>query len=138
MFLSADSVLSENPEEQKSIELNYPQELLNSIDTGSSLPDHEIKLKKGFIVMLLRNVTQKSGHVNGTRYLVVNMAEHLLFFRAVSPTSKGNSLVLPRINCTPRMDDFPVLGFRRCQFPLCVCFARTNNKAKGQPVPGKL
>ena len=66
-FLSADSVASEYLEEQKSMELNYPQGLMNSIDTGSSRPDQEIKLKKGFIVMLLRNIRQKCGHLNGKR-----------------------------------------------------------------------
>ena len=120
------------------MELNYPEELLNSIDTGSSLPDHEIKLKKGFIVMILRNIRQKCVHVSGTRYVVVNTTKHLLFLRAVSQTSKGNSLVLRRMNCTPGMDDCPVLGFRRCQFPVRVCFAMTINKTQGQSVPGKL
>ena len=56
MFLSADSVVSDNNDDQNTMELKYPQELLNSIEIGSPLPDQEIKLKKGFVVMLLRNV----------------------------------------------------------------------------------
>ncbi len=44
VFLSADSVVSDNPAEQKAIELNYHQELLNKIETGSSLPDHDFNL----------------------------------------------------------------------------------------------
>ncbi len=55
-FLSADSIVSDNSKEQKSMEMKYPQELLNSIEAGSSLPNHEIKLKKCFVVMLLRNI----------------------------------------------------------------------------------
>ena len=137
-FLSADSVISDNPEDQKEMELKYPPELLHTIETGSSLPDHEISLKKGFVVMLLRNIRQNCGHVNGTRYVVHNMTKNLLFLRAVSGTAKGNSLVLPRMNCIPGMDDFPIPGFRRCQFPIRVCFAMTINKAQGQSVPAQL
>ena len=137
-FLSADSVVCDNPDDQKAMELKYPTELLNSIETGSSQPEHEIKLKKGFVVMLLRNIRQNCGHVNGTRYVVHNMTKNLLFLRAVSGTCKGSSILLPRMNCIPGKDDFPILGFRRCQFPVRVCFTMTINKAPGQSVPGKL
>ena len=134
---SADSFVCDNPEDQKAMELKYPPKLLNSIDTGSSLPDHEIVLKDGFVIMLLRNIRQKCGHVNGTRYIVRKMTKNLLFLRAVSGTAKGNLLVLPRMNCIPGSDDFPIPGFRRCQFPIRVCFAMTINKAQGQSVAGK-
>ena len=67
MFLSADSVVSDNIEEQKAMESKYPQELLDSIEAGSSLQDHEVKLKKGFVVIFLRNIKQKRGHMSSTR-----------------------------------------------------------------------
>ena len=120
------------------MELKYPTQLLNSIQTGSALPDHEIKLKKGFVVMLLRNIRQNCGHVNGTRYVVHNMTKNLLFLRAVSGTCKGSSILLPRMNCIPVKDEFPIPGFRRCQFPVPACFAITIDKAQDQSVPGKL
>ena len=129
-FLSADSVVCDNPDEQKAMELNYPTELLNSIESGSSLPDHKIKLKKGVVVMLLRKIRQNCGHMNGTRYVVHNMTKNLLFLRAISGICKGNSILLSRMNCIPGKDDFPIPGFRRCQFPVRVCFAMTINKAK--------
>ncbi len=46
MFHSADSVVSQNSEDQNAMELKYPQELLNSINVGSSPPDHVLNLKK--------------------------------------------------------------------------------------------
>ena len=46
--MSADSVVCNNPDHQTGIELKYPTEFLNLIETGSSLPDQEIKLKKSF------------------------------------------------------------------------------------------
>ncbi len=44
--MSANSVVCDDVEAQKCAELSYPQELLNSIEAGSSLPDHEIYLKE--------------------------------------------------------------------------------------------
>ncbi len=74
----------DNPEEPKALELKYPPELLNSIETGSSLLDHEIVLKKGFVFTLIRNIRQNCGHVNGTQHVVRHMTNNLLFLRAVS------------------------------------------------------
>ena len=135
---SADSVTADDPDQQAALELRYPQELLNSLETGSSIPDHLIHLKKGFVVMLLRNIRPKQGHVNGTRYVVVNMTDNLLFLRAVSGKNQGESFALPRMNCLPGMEDFPIPAFRRCQFPIRVSFAMTVNKAQGQSMSGRL
>ena len=137
-YKSADSVSCDSVEAQNAAELRYPQELLNSIEAGASLPDHEIALKKGFIVMLLRNVKPSSGHVNGTRYVVENMTPNLLFLTSVSGSKTGVRLILPRMNCTVGKDDFPIPRFRRCQFPIRVCFAMTINKAQEQSIPGTL
>ena len=75
-YKSADSVFCDTLEAQESADLKYPQELLNSIEVGASLSDHEIALKKGFIVMLLRNIKPSAGHANGTRYVVENMTSN--------------------------------------------------------------
>ena len=137
-LISADSATSDNTEIQAGMELQYTQELLNSLTAGSSMPDHCIRLKKGFIVMLLRNLRPAQGHVNGTRYVVENFTNNLLFLRAVSGAHRGSRIVIPRMNCTPNDDDFPIPGFRRCQFPVRVCFAMTVNKSQGQSISGKL
>jgi len=118
-FPSADSVTSDDDAEAKELELKYPQEVLNSMPGNANLPDYSLKLKTGFIVMLLRNIRPKESHVNGIQYVVRNMT-------------------LPRINCIPGQHDFPIPGFRRRQFPVRFCFAMTINKAQGQSVSGKL
>ncbi len=51
-YMSADSVVCDDVEAQKSAEFNYSQELLDSIEAGSSLTDHKINLKEVFFVML--------------------------------------------------------------------------------------
>ena len=60
--------MSDSIESQNSAELRYNVELLNSIEVGVSLPDHEIALKKGFTVMISRNIKLTSVLVNGTRH----------------------------------------------------------------------
>ena len=137
-YKSADSVLCDSLEAQNAAELRHLQELLNSFEVGSSLPDHEITLKKGFIVMLLQNTKPSSGHVNGARYVVEGMTPNLLFFTSASGSRPGIRLMLPRMNYAVSNDDFPIPGFRRCQSPIRVCFAMTINKAQCQSISGTL
>ncbi len=89
-FKSADSVQNRDRQAQISDELRYPQELLNQIDAGSSMPDHKLTLKKGYIVMLLRNLRPNKGHVNGARYVIENMTDNLLHLKSVTGAFKGN------------------------------------------------
>ena len=67
LLRSADSVTADVPDQQGALELPCPQELLNSLDTSSSMPDHIIQLKKVLFRMLFRNIRPKQGHVNVTR-----------------------------------------------------------------------
>lgn len=59
-FLGADSI-----DEAVLNELNYPLELLNAFPGTTSLPDHKLCLKNGYIVMLAQNLQPEIGHVNG-------------------------------------------------------------------------
>ncbi|CDF40383.1 ATP dependant DNA helcase [Chondrus crispus] len=118
--------------------LIYPTEMLNTLTAGSALPDHKLKLKKGFIVMLLRNLDPATGHVNGARYVIENMTNYLLFLRVTTGSHQGNRLCLPRMPCGPGHDNFPIPGFTRTQFPIRTCFALTTNKAQGQSFGGRI
>ena len=128
--MTCDSV-----EAQNATEWRYAQEFLNSIEAGGSLPDHEVALKKGFIAILLRNIKPSYGDVKVTRYATENMTPNLLLLKSVSASKTGVRIILHRMNCTVGKDDFPIPGFRRCQFPIRVCFSMTINKAEGQPRP---
>ena len=55
---------------------NYPVEFLNSLNL-SGLPLHDIKLKVGAVVMLLRNLDPHSGLCNGTRLIITAIHANL-------------------------------------------------------------
>jgi hypothetical protein len=59
---SIDSIISDDEMEH----VNFPQEYLNSI-TPSGMPHHQLNLKVGCIVMLLRNLNSKLGLCNGKK-----------------------------------------------------------------------
>lgn len=106
--------------------------MLNSLNGTSSLPDHKLTLKKGYIVMLLRNLEPAKGHVNGSRYIVEKMSNSLLHLKSACGEFKGERLLLPRVPFSPGDNQFPVPGFLRLKFPVQICFAITTNKAEGQ------
>ncbi|CDF39089.1 ATP dependant DNA helicase [Chondrus crispus] len=132
-YLSANKVENENTNA-----LIYPTEMLTTLTAGSALPDHKLKLKKGFIVMLLRNLDPATGHVNGARYVIENMTNNLLFLRVIAGSHEGNRLCLLRMPCGPGDDNFPIPGFTRTQFPIRTCFALTTNKAQGRSLGGRI
>lgn len=44
--------------------------MLNTLKEGSTLPDHRLVLKNGFVAILLRNIDLLNGHINAARYIV--------------------------------------------------------------------
>ncbi len=135
-FKSADFVQNHDRQAQISDELHYQQELLNQIDAGSSMLDHNLTLKKGSIVILLRNLRPNKGHVNGARYVIENMTDNVLYLKSVTGAFKGERLALPRVKCRPGDDNFPIPDFTRSQFPVRTCFAMTTDKSQGQSIRG--
>lgn len=130
--LRTDSVLSDSPDNQASLNLHYPQKLLDSMETESSMNDHIVSSKIRFVVMLLRYIHSRQVHVNGTRYVVVNFTEFFIFLQAISRNIQGSVLILPCIYCQSGVDEFTIPGLRRCQFPIKIFFAITINKFQGK------
>nr|GEV60185.1 hypothetical protein [Tanacetum cinerariifolium] len=102
---SADIICSttENLEE---IQTMYPTEFLNTLKF-SGVPNHNLELKVGAPVILLRNTGfQRGSHI-------------------------GEKVFIGRIDMTPTDSSWPFRFIRR-QFPIKVCFAMTVNKSQGQ------
>ena len=110
--------------------ITVPIEYLNRLNPAS-MPPHQLCLKIGMPMILLRNLNPKEGLCNGTRLLLKNV--HNTRFLEATITSgdhAGRVVFNPRIALQPG-DDFGFQWQRR-QFPIRIAFAMTINKAQGQ------
>ena len=125
-YFSADSILADDEQEAA----NYPLELLHSM-TPSGMPLHEMHIKVGTIIMLLRNLNTKRGMCNGTRLIVKSMHTNFITAEILTGRAAGDTVFLPRIDLSPSENDLPV-QLKRRQFPIMLAFAMTINKSQGQ------
>ena len=123
LLYSADSV-------EEELGHRYPVELLNTMDT-SGMPPHQLTLKIGMIIMLLRNFDTTMGHCNGSRYILLNIRRHVLLAELITGIHTGTQLLIPRIPIRPSENRFHFTLTRK-QFPVRPCFAMTVNKSQGQ------
>ncbi|KAL8621594.1 hypothetical protein ACOMHN_026265 [Nucella lapillus] len=107
----------------------YPQELLNSIEM-SGLPPHELILKVGAPIILLRAL-QPPKINNGTRCVVKRLQSNMIEATIACGPFQGEAVLLPRIPLEPTDSPLP-FTFRRLQFPIKPAFALTINKSQGQ------
>lgn len=110
----------------------YPPEYLNTL-RFSGIPNHEIEVKEGVPIMLLRNLNPKKGLCNGTRLIVTRCYPFLIEGLIITGNRIGKKVYIPRINMTPSDKTIP-FKLTRKQFPIAVCYAMTINKSQGQTV----
>ncbi|EOA12227.1 hypothetical protein CARUB_v10012744mg, partial [Capsella rubella] len=127
-YLSLDSI--ETSDTSVFDDMVYSQEFLNSINV-SGLPKHELTLKKGAPIMLLRNIDPKGGLCNGTRLIVTQMANHVIEARIVTGNGINEKVLIPRMFVSPPDAKFS-FRMRRRKFPVALAYAITINKSQGQ------
>lgn len=108
----------------------YTEEFMNSVKV-SGFPNHELRLKHGARIMMLRNIDHPSGLCNGTRLLVTNPSDHVIGAKVITGDKVGKTVLIPRIFLSPTVGKLP-FRMRRKQFPVALAFAMTINKSQGQ------
>ncbi|XP_056685501.1 uncharacterized protein [Spinacia oleracea] len=114
----------------RNVQSLYPTEFLNSLQFPG-VPNHEIQLKVGCPVILLRNINQREGLCNGTRLIVTRLNHRIIEAQVVTGINAGDMVSIPRVEMSQSDSKWPFILKRR-QFPIKVCFAMTINKSQGQ------
>lgn len=81
-FKSVDTVEAVEGEDEAALQQLYSTEFLNTVQMNY-LPPHELNIKKGAVVMLIRNLCLKRGLCNGTRLLILDAKTKVLQVRSI-------------------------------------------------------
>ncbi|XP_036151272.1 ATP-dependent DNA helicase PIF1-like [Monomorium pharaonis] len=127
IYTSVD--IAENNRDNGDIGESLLPEYLNSL-SPPSLPPHELRLRPNSIVMLIRNLNINEGLCNGTRLMIIELANHLLKCKILTGDKAGEIVFINRI--TLYCENVYPFTFKRRQFPIKIAFAMTINKAQGQ------
>ena len=122
----------------------FPEDIMNQYNPGS-LPQHEIMLKPGCPLMLLRNVNLFEGLANGTRLKLLEISDsgnvmkvEVMTGPKAAKDSNGKYIfskderVFPlfKIPCSNENDNY--IKMIRRQFPVRLTYCMSINKAQGQ------
>ncbi|XP_074349335.1 uncharacterized protein LOC141689057 [Apium graveolens] len=108
----------------------FPPEYLKSINI-LGLPPHELNLKVGVAVMLMRNLNQTLGLCNGTKLVVTKCLSKSVECEVICGAFVGTKHFRPRMELFPTKIKLP-FKFIRKQMPLQICYSMTINKSQGQ------
>ena len=95
IYYSYDTVLpsSGNIEE---LNLLYLEEFVHTLKFNG-LPSHELNLKIGTPVMLLRNLNQSLGLCNGTKLIITQLTNRIIEGQIINSNNAYEKVYIPRI-----------------------------------------
>ncbi|KAL1368709.1 hypothetical protein AAHE18_02G141800, partial [Arachis hypogaea] len=128
-FFSSDKTCPTEGNNELLASVHTP-EFLNTIRC-SGVPNHELTLKVGTPIMLIRNIDHAAGLCNETRLVVTKLGKYIIEAQSISREHTGNKLFIPRMTLSPS-DHWIPFKFQRRQFPIMVSYAMTINKSQGQ------
>ncbi|CAM9702615.1 unnamed protein product, partial [Ectocarpus sp. 13 AM-2016] len=96
--------------------------------TVSGVPAITIRLKKGVVVMLCRNMSILERLTNDTKVVVLDIKPHVLQVQTLH--DHGTMHWLPRVGFN--FVTWQGVAAKRVHFPLRLCFTVTVNRAQGQ------
>ncbi|XP_074328132.1 uncharacterized protein LOC141666048 [Apium graveolens] len=108
----------------------FPVEYLNSLNVAG-MPPHDLKLKVGVVVMLMRNLNQTLDLCNGTRMIVTKCLRFYVECEVIYGTFVGSKHFIPRMELSPSDIKMPFKLVRK-QMPLQIFYAMIINKSQGQ------
>lgn len=110
---------------------SLPTEYLNTLNI-SGMPNHDLTLKVGCPIILLRSLNSFDGLCNGTRMIVTALQERVIEAKIASGTHRGQTAFIPRIALATSSSCGLSFTVRRRQFPVRLAFGMTINKSQGE------
>jgi len=111
----------------------FPAEFLHSCNPPGFAP-HQLRLKVGIPIILLRNISPAQGLANGTRLVVTHLSRSIIQARILTGSHVGNVVCLPRVNMDTDPEDKRVpIQIRRRQFPVRHAFAMRARPSRKSP-----
>ncbi|GJT53735.1 DNA helicase [Tanacetum coccineum] len=112
------------------VELLYPPEYLSTLQF-LGFPPHQLELKVGAPIMLLKNMNLQGGMCNGTQMIIKKLSSRLIEAQVITGNRDEERVYIPRIVLTTEEPHMSFI-FKRKQFPVKLCYAMTINKSQGQ------
>jgi ATP-dependent DNA helicase PIF1 len=78
----------------------YQMEFLNTLQF-SGIANHELELKVGVPILLLRNFNQSIGLCNGTKLIIKRLGQHVIEAKIITINNVGKRVFIPRIIMSP-------------------------------------